>query len=160
MATIPIQPLEVLGTISGNAPAVLDLPEGATQTFVTGAVLTLTAGYVVEAGADPARVLGVSCGPGQNTATDGLKTCKFYEANDDTVFIANFAGAATAVTIVGFAYSLVKQTTPPMWSVDGSDIGNRICIIRRIDPRDAVGDTNGRVQFIFHPRVSVLHYTS
>lgn len=160
MATIPIQVLEVAGTISGNAPAVLNLPEGATQTFATGAILTLTAGYVVEAGADPARVLGVSCGPGQNLATDGLKDCLFYEANDDTVFIANFAGAATAITIVGFAYSVVKQTTPPIWSVDGADIANRIAIIRKLDSRDAVGDTNGRVHFIFHPSRSVLHYTS
>lgn len=160
MATIPIQPLEFVGTISGNAPAVLDLPEGATQTFKRGAVLTLTAGYVVEAGADPARVVGVATMDGQNAATNGLVKCLLYEANDDSVFIANFAGAATAVTIVGFAYSLVKQTTPPIWSVDGTDIGNRICIIRKLDSRDPLGDTNGRVHFTFHPRVSVTHYTS
>jgi len=158
MATIPLMPLEVAGTISGNAPAVLDLPEGATQTFLTGALLTLTAGYVVECGANPTRVLGVAASPGQNTATNGLKKCLFYEANDDTVFIGNFAGAATAVTIVGFAYDFVK--TGNIWSVDGTDIAARSAIIRKLDSRDAVGDTNGRVHFLVHPWRSVLHYTS
>src|SRR5574342_240815 len=148
MATIALQPLEVKGTISGNAPQVITLPEGASQTFLPGAVLTLTAGYVVEAGADPARVLGVACEPGQNLASNGLKEAKVYIANDDTIFVGNLTNGATAVTDVGLAYSLVKST---YWHVDKADVTSRICIIQKLDPRDALGDTQGRVHFIFHP---------
>lgn len=158
MATIPLQPLEVKGTISGNAPQVVALPEGASQTWKIGAILTLTAGYVVEAGADPARVLGVATKPGQNLTNNGDAETEVYVANDDTIFIANMSGKASAVTDVGLAYSVVH--TGNNWHVDGADIANRIAIIERLDPRDAVGDTNHRVHFLFHPRVAVLHYTS
>jgi len=158
MATIALQPLEVAGTISGNAPAVVSLPEVASATFLRGAVLTLTAGYVAEAGADPARVLGVAAEPGHNGGSNGLYNTLVYEANDDTVFLGNLSGVASAVTQVGLAYSLVKTGTK--WHVDGTDISNRICIIRGFDSRNNIGDTNHLVHFIFHPRVAILHYTS
>lgn len=160
MATIAIQPLEVKGTISGNAPQVITLPEGASQTFKVGAILTLTAGYVVEAAADSARVLGVACEPGQNLASNGLKEAKVIIANDDTIFVGNLAGKASSVLDIGLAYSIAKDGTTSNWTVDGTDLTNRICIIQKLDPRDTLGDTNHRVHFIFHRVKQVLGYTS
>lgn len=160
MATLNIQPLEVKGTISGNAPQVITLPEGASQTFKVGAILTLTNGYVVEAAADAARVLGVASEPGQNLGSNGLKEAKVIIANDDTIFVGCLTGKATSVLDVGLAYSIAKDGTTNNWTVDGTDVANRICIIQKLDPRDTLGDTNGRVHFIFHRVKQVLGYTS
>jgi hypothetical protein len=158
MATIALGPLEVKGTMSGNAPQVLSLPETASSTFRTGAILVLTSGFVAEAGADPTPILGVAAEPGHNGATNGLFNTLVYIANNDTIFYGNMSGKASAVTDVGLAYSVVK--TGNNWHVDGADAAARRVVVVQLDPRDAVGDTNHHVHFMVLADRQTLGFTS
>lgn len=160
MATISLRALEIAKTIHGNSPWEMAYPEAASQTWKKGAVLTLNAnGYVIEASADPARILGVACQDGQNTATDGLKDCLVWIADAESMFVGNLSGSSvTALVDVGRGYGLVK--TGNNWHVDKTDLTARRVIVCELDNRDNVGDTNGRVRFIFFSQFRALAYTS
>ena len=160
MATISLRCLEVAKTIHGNSPWELGLPEAASQTWKKGAILTLNAnGYVVEAGADPARILGVACADGQNLASNGLKDCLVWIADENTVFVGNLSGSSvTELVDRGRGYGVVK--TGNNWHVDKTDLTNRRVVVVDLDPRDNVGDTNGRVHFMFFSQFRAMSYTS
>ena len=164
MATISIDRIEVAKTISGNSPFTMSFPEAATQTFKKGDILVLDLNGRATLATSPlsssGKILGVAAEDGHNLGA-GLASVVIWIACDDTIFRAN-TNAATALTQVGFAYRFVTSSTK--WVVDTSagvqTAANRTNVIIRLDPRDAVGDTNGRVEFMFHPNGSALTYTS
>lgn len=160
MATIALRAFEIAKTIHGNSPWEMAYPEAASQTWKKGAVLTLnSSGYVVEAGADPARILGVACADGQNLATAGLKNCLVWVADAETMWVGNLSGSSvTELVDVGRGYGLVKVGNN--WHVDKTDLANRRVIVVELDDRDNVGDTNGRVRFMFFSQFRALQYTS
>lgn len=160
MPTIVQRSFEVCKTIHGNSPWEMGYPEAATQTWKKGAVLTLDAsGRVVEAGADPARILGVACADGQNLATAGLKDALVWIADGNTMFVGNLSGTSvTELVDVGRGYGVVKVGT--IWEVDKTDLANRRVIVTELDNRDPVGSINGRVRFMFFPQFRALAYTS
>lgn len=164
MATIPLRPLEVVGTISGNSPHKIEYREAATQTFKKGALVRFDAsGMVVEAGDNASDFVGVAeqDGHGYTSAqvtADLENRCVVTIANNDTIFCGNLsASSVTALTDVGFAYGLAK--TGDNWHVTKS-VSNRRARIMKLDPRDAVGDTNGRVHFQILSNFSRLSFTS
>lgn len=166
MSTKSLFPISIGGTVSGNNPQTIRLPEKAAMTYFGGAILTLDAnGMVAEAGADPVRVIGVATRPGQNGTADGDKYTELWVANRDNLFRANLfhtsAGNASSVwdhRYVGRAYGLVKVSNN--WHIDLADITNRRAIIQCLDPGSVPGDLQPEVLFQFLSLFSALTYTS
>lgn len=146
MATIALQPLEVKGTISGNSPEMETYPEAAAQSFKKGEIVILTAGKVTIAGANPTGILGVAAHDASGVTDTGVNV---YIANLDTIFVGNLTtGRTTAITQVGGRYAVALVSAK--WHVNDAVTGaNERVVIKKLDPRDAVGDTQGRVQFVF-----------
>lgn len=174
MATAIQRAIEVARTISGNSPWTLAFPEAASQTFKKGAFVTLDAsGRVVECGADPARILGIAAADGANDSVAGNSSTTVWIAGDDTIFVGNvgLTGALTQVTAntdVGGRYGISKNAASPTnWMVDKTDgcivggtTANAKVIVTNIDPRDAVGDIGGKVEFMIMSAASILTGTS
>lgn len=162
MATIPIRPFRPYKTFSGGHPFRMALPEVASQTFKAGAVVVLNgAGKVMEAGVNPAGIMGVSEGDGLNIAapTDADKT-KFAVADPNTIFVGNVStGQTTAQTDVTSAYGITK--VGENWTIDKTKTGAsaRVRIVD-LDPRDAVGDIQGRLMFQFYDTYTAFATTS
>lgn len=165
MATIARRAIQVAKTVHGNSPWTQEFQEAASQTFLTGAIVTLDgSGRVVEAGVDPARILGVAAGNAHNDLVTGTSKILVWIADDETIFVGNLSGSSiTALTDVGAGYGVVKDTTAPggdVWEVDKTDIANKRVIVVDLDTRDNIGDTNGRVLFMFFAQYRILSYTS
>jgi len=160
MATIGIQPVRPYKTISGNAPFVLAIQEAATQTFTVGAlVIQGAAGKMAEGGANPARILGVAEEPGHNVAAPGVQDVTHLAmANSDTLFVGNVI-TTTALSDIGNRYGVTKVGSN--WQIDKSKTGAtaRIIIVD-LDPRDAIGDTQGRLLFMFMADFTAFASTS
>jgi hypothetical protein len=164
MAIIAKRRIEVAKTVHGNSPWTQLFPEAASQTFKLGAVVTLVAGMAQEAGANPTRILGIAAEDGHNDPIAGHSYLTVWIADDETIFVANLAGAqTTAITDVGAGYAILKDTGAPggdVWEVDKSDSTNRRVIVVDLDRRDNIGDEAGRVLFMFFSMFRVLSYTS
>jgi hypothetical protein len=167
MATQNIIPIEVVRTISGNSPWLLQYPEFSGQTWMTGAILTMNAtGYIVEATSpNPLRILGVAAEPGHNyAATDAINNlCRVWLADDDTIFRGSLTTGQTSTLLTpGFAFGLVK--TGNFWCLDNSLTSATHANFRAIgiinDPRNAVGDVQASIQFMFNQNTTMMLYTS
>ena len=125
--------------------------EAATQTYLRGAVVIYSAGYVQEASTDPADILGIALRAGQNGDAAGDKRANFVPLLPGTVIEANLAQAAantvSAATDVGKAYGLVKRTSGTAhWVIDSAETSSTRCrIIGFVGGKPKVGDTNARV---------------
>lgn len=160
MATIGLGPIRPYKTFSGGPPFRMAVPEKASQTFYKGAVVVAdTAGKITEASADPTRILGVAEEDGHNVSspTDS-DVCHFAVASPDTLFVGNVT-TTTALTDIGASYGITKSGN--YWHVDKTkaDTSRRVRIVD-LDPRDAVGDTQGRVIFQFIDNFTGMSYTS
>lgn len=160
MATISKRPIYVAKTVHGNSPWTQEFPEAASQTFLTGAIVTLNStGHVVEAAADEVRILGVAAGAAHNDTVAATSKMLVWIADDETIFAANVSGTSvTALPDIGRGFGIVKET---YWHVDKTDTTNRrvITVDLLLGP-DAVGDTNGHHLFMFLSLNRALSYTS
>ncbi len=141
------QPLEILTPTWGEY---IELPEGDNQTFRKGMLVGLTNGRVTGITGNPASgsVLGVATMDARNTVNPGNTIVFVPSAN--CLFLANVAAAqTTAVTDVGAAYGLTVEANNV--HVNKADTTNTRVRIVKLDPRDPVGDVNGRVWFRFLP---------
>lgn len=161
MATQNLGHIEVVGTISGNAPQMWNFEMATTQTIYKGSVISLNAtGYGIIAIVDEDKIVGVAMEPVVSTSAN--ESISIAIANSDTIFRANVyaAAAADAITsrvIVGHTYDLTPISN--QWHVDLTQNTPR-CQILRLDPDDAVGDTYGRVWFQFIKANRALASTS
>lgn len=149
MATIPLQKVYAVSTVSGNPPETKNYPEAASQTFYQGEPVYLSSGYVTACGADPSTILGFAAADGSNTTAGAVET-PVWIANEDTYFCANVyhtsaPSAITAITEVGTSYGIVEVSNK--WHIDLSDTSNTRVQVKWLDERDTVGDTYGRVWF-------------
>lgn len=147
MATISLQRMKAIGTISGNSPEIRYYPEAASQSFKAGELVYLASGKVTICGADPSLILGMAMEDATGTTNTDLAVAI---ANKDTVFEGNVyhgtpASAITAITDVGTDYGVVNADNK--WYVDVSDTSNVRILVRDLSKKDAVGDTYGRVLF-------------
>jgi hypothetical protein len=162
MATIAIGPMRPYKTFHGGPPFRMSIPEKASQTFKSGAIIVAdTAGKAQEASADPTRILGVSEGDGKDIASplDSDKTI-LDVADTGTIFVANVSTAqVTAQTDIGASYGVTK--VGDNWTIDKTKVSTsrRIRVVD-LDPRDVVGDTCGRLLFQFIQNFTGLSYTS
>lgn len=169
MPTSPLRPISVAKTVHGNSPWEQQFQEAASQTFKTGAVVTLDAnGRVIEAGTNPLRILGVAAGDAHNSTPAGTDNILVWIADDETIFRANISTASTpnttALTDVGSGLAITKDTAAPggdTWElVKPADPTNRRVIVVDLDPQDALGNVNGRLLFMFFSQFRILDYTS
>lgn len=107
-------------------------PVLAGQTFITGALVVLSAGTIAECGADPANILGIALAP----ASVGLAAAgSIFGGTNIPVFVLNpqdvifMASGTTPVfaTHVGTAYGVEKTTN---WRVDTTEVAaTRLVVI-------------------------------
>lgn len=152
MATINIDEIRVASSYQGE-PRLLSGPEAATQTFLKGAPLAWNGGYLEEAGADPAAIVGIAAEDGHNSTNAGDDTITYVPLAGN-VFEANLAQAAanttSAATNLGTAYGIVKRTTGTAhWVVDSSDTTNTRCRPLRFTRGSVAGDVNARINITF-----------
>lgn len=162
MATISKRRIEPVRTVSGNSPRTLVLPLGATQTFKTGEIVQLSAGYVQVCGsANPTAIVGVAA-EDATSGTAGQYTIKVWLADRDTIFVGNVGAGSTqttAVTLRGMGAGLYDDGS--VWLVDTAQTGTNTRVqIVDLDTRDTVGDTTGRVHFSFKSPYFQLGSTS
>lgn len=141
----------------GPPTPMIQVPEGASQTFKEGEVIIASSGYGVVGAADPAvgTIIGVSCNAGNNT-TAGLYNIGIVPALNSVVFegqLQNGAGtAAIAQTDLFLAYSI--NVTSNVWWIDKDDTTHKDTMI--VGFKDAVGTVNGVVYFVFLPLMTVF----
>ncbi len=130
--------------------------EGASVTYVKGAVLIQTTGLLVEAGADPTNIVGVASHAGRNVTTSPkgfyippLEGVEFVGSLDTS---AGEGTGTIAVANIGGEYGITKTALTGVnlgkWYVDSNKTGGdaRVRVTRLIDP---VGTVQGRVGFKF-----------
>jgi hypothetical protein len=166
VATIPLSAFEIAKTTDGGPPTELYFPEGASQAFVAGEPVYLLNGYLVECGDNPALIVGIANGPAHNT-TAGAYNVPVLLADERNIFraqVCSAAGtrAASAVTMVGRAMALLRDTTNSLLQVlstplDGAN-GRVYCV--GLSGQDVVGDTGGRVLVKFKQNNSQTGITS
>lgn len=155
MATAPVNTMRAVRTFSGYSVARVEVPESASATFSKGAVVLISSGYLAEAGADPAVLLGVATRAGQNGGSAGAKSQHVEVAHPGNLFMGNLdtSGAedagVTAATDRGVAYGIQKHASNGSWYVDKSDTTNKRVRVVEFWSEDTVGDIKGRVIFSF-----------
>jgi hypothetical protein len=125
--------------------------EEASQTYKAGAPLvydgTSQEGEEWAGGTDATLLTGFAAADATGTAGE---PCPYYEANDYTVFTANFMNGTDDLELAASHYdtdySLLKQTNGE-WTVDQSDTTTKMVHVIGPAPESAVGDTNARVKF-------------
>ena len=152
MATIVIEEMRFAFSLHGGGTC-LHGPEAATQTFLKGALLVFSAGYIQECGADPAAILGVAAEDGHNDTTAGTSQIKYYPLTGN-VFEANLAQAAanttSATTDLGTKYGVIKRSTGTAhWVVDSAETSSTRCVILNWARSTVATDVNARVQIHF-----------
>lgn len=147
MATIYLQAVKPVSTISGGILEIRRFPEAASQSFKKGEFVYLASGKLTVCGADPATILGIAMEDATGTTDTKLAVAI---ANKDTVFEGNVyhatpASAITAITTIGTDYGIVNANNK--WYIDLANETNVRVLIRDLSKKDAVGDTYGRVLF-------------
>lgn len=170
MATVTKSAMTQVRSLVGGTPSPLTFGEAASQTYVKGEIVFLSAGYATEiAGDTPSQILGLAGQNANNDASAGTHDTSVFLAHPSTVFEANLLASGLADYVltaadVGKYVGIQRDTsnskvflnvTPPN---GGANV--RACIVG-IDTRtSAVGDTNARVQFVFLNNFVQLNATS
>ncbi len=129
-------------------PRVRTFKEGATQTFLKGAplIFSVTADHeneVVEAGADPAYIIGYAAQDASGVQGTAISV---YLATADSEFRAVVQNTGTLdYTNIGTRYGLVYDAGNKIWRVDLTEVTVTHCTI--VDLLDKDGDVNGYVVF-------------
>ena len=154
-------------TISGNSFETRVAPEGASQSYKAGAILTLSAsgrlrsvptttGY---SAADLVRGIAGMAIKDAGNYTNSTTLVSYYVANDDTVFVGTGISRASAA-VSSLAYANIGTVAAGSFTNSGLYIAmtgkaatNSICHIRGFFESDAVGDQYGRIYFQFTKRM-------
>lgn len=162
MATQDIMRMgDLIRTVHAGPPMTLDLPEEAVLTSIRGGVVVFDGGYVGDAGADPALILGIQAEDGHNHTADGDNNISVYIACPSSMFIGTLAQAAAntvaAATDIGTAYGIIIRTSAPLyWVIDSSETSNnRVTPMERKDDHAAT-DTNAAFFFMFYTANCVM----
>jgi hypothetical protein len=117
--------------------------ESAGCTFIKGEFVYLNAaGQLVVCADDPAVVLGMALEPATGTTNNAIAV---YVAEPGVQFEMNIYSSVTAITMIGHQYSYYHDATNHWAILDNTDTANRVFEVIALSPRDAVGDTYGRV---------------
>jgi hypothetical protein len=152
MATLGVKRIELVNGDEYQYGSVYEYPEAAAQTFKKKDFVNTASGQVKLAVDTESGNFGLALEDASGT-TDAL--VEILLINSSMIFSGTLsaAGAATATvqaTHVGLQCSWIKSTVTGETTktvVDASDTTTPSLEIILLDPRDPVGDTNGRVYF-------------
>jgi len=159
MATAPMVAIRAVRHLYGTVIPREEFPEAASTTFKAGAPVVAAAGFINEAGADPALVLGIATKDGGNKTPAGAAAQVIEVALPEILFMGNLSNAAgTAVTAVAdrvAKYGLAKEAVSGKWYVDKGEVTTLGVTIWNfwLQDKDVIGDVRGRVIFSFRSAV-------
>jgi len=155
MANANLRPMQVSFQEGNNATPQKWEPEGANQTFLMGAPLVWSSGTLVESGANPTAVFGVSNGPGHNVAASAAQvlatkvfTETVYEISVDKASLQGGASALLALSNLGATIGLTKDSLG-VWYADVDKMAANQCMTIYGFPDGQAGAVNGRVYVKF-----------
>lgn len=127
--------------------------ENASETFVMGAILVSSSGFLSEGGANPTGIIGVAAGAAHNVAVDGDQAVRYFPALPHLVFEASIDTSAALGTGAIAAADLfveygVTEDANGLWYVDKNKTAAN-ARVRIVGFRDAIGTVQGRVYIIF-----------
>lgn len=147
-----------------NAPEyTVPFPEAATQTFkMGGTTVNVVAGYLTDTGSDtPGTIMGVPAEDAHNSALGGTASapaCTVNLANTTNVFAANVKEAALANHVlvqsdIGITMAIQRDTVNNRLFLNASTKAGSNCRVFTLGlaQNTDVGDTNGRVLFVWLP---------
>ena len=140
--------------LGGGSTPLIQVAEGASQTFKEAEIIINTSGYAVVGAADATAgtIIGLSANAGHNT-TAGLYDVGIIPAIPGIcVFegqIQNAAGTATIAQATHMFVTFSINVTANKWWVDTDDTSHLLVTV--IGFKDAVGTLNGVVYFVFSP---------
>jgi len=157
-----------------NAPPFgLAFAEAASQTFLKGWLVNLVAGYVTAIASDtPGNILGLAEQDAHNLSASGSPTnpdqsINVSLANATNIFSANVKGASLADHVlvqsdIGVTMGIQRDTTNNRIFLDASVKAGSSCRVftLRTAQNTDIGDTNGRVLFVFLPNFAQSMGTS
>ena len=130
-------------SVAAGMPRVERLPEGSSNTFIIGAPIVESGGYLDQMATNGSELLGFALKDGGNTAADGGTKSQLALARGQE-FVGSFDGVLNA-TDLGAAYPLLYSAST--WYIGtNTDLTNTVTI-RRPALGYAVGDTDPLVIF-------------
>ena len=165
MATIGKDQLKVMGVwgMPGLQAEIRQGPEGASQTYIKGALLKWSSGLLIAAVADDNDLAGVAAEAGKNVASGG--TARFYPLVNNLLLEITALGAAAAdyVSLVGDRGSVFGFQISTNTYLDTSETTNGLFRVVAIPGTDysakgkgVVGDTN--VRYLVVPVVATTAF--
>ena len=154
MATISLQEVEVVQTLHGGPPVVVNFPEAAAQTFKRGELVNLVNGKVTEAAA-----ADIYLGMALKDAAGVVDTnTQVVLATADVVFKANLTTSqVTAQADLGKSYGFAKVADK--FHLSNTIVGaNARALVIDHDSLDVIGDIQGRLYFIILSRFLQFRY--
>lgn len=148
MATRTASANDYIKPYRGNV-RILNMPEGASQTFKKGDPLKFgaDAGHedrVIIAGTDPTLVIGFAA-QAATGVTDASIPVWLAEAGVEFLGIVQDTGTLDCLQLAAAGYGVVADATNLIWRVDISETTTKVVHITQLI--DADGDVNGRVAF-------------
>lgn len=150
-----------------NAPEyTVAVTEAASQTFKAGGTtVNIVAGYLTDTGSDtPGTIFGVPAQDGSNSALGGTTAaplCTVNLANTTNVFAANVLESGLADHVltqsdIGVTMAIQRDTSNNRLFLNASTKAGANCRVftLALAQNTDVGDTNGRVTFVFLPNFS------
>jgi len=153
----------------GAVPTPRTYPEGATQTFVEGEIVVMSAGYLIEIASNtPTALIGVAAEDAHNDATAGTHEVSVNLASEGTLFKANLktTGLASYVSLAadqGRVAGILRDTTNSIVVLNAAIVGGASAIVfmHGVDTSlSAIGDTNASMIFEFLPTYVQFRSTS
>lgn len=132
-----------------KGPKIQSYAEAATQTYVKGAVVQLSAGYIAKVGAGVAAagsIRGFATKAGQNGATAGAKTASFYRVEQGEEYVGALEGAWSAA-LAGSLADLTVNADGSFYIDATGPVTNNVKI-QRLAPGFTATDTNPAVYFV------------
>jgi len=149
---VPISP----GDRAAGVPKTMGmLPEASAQTYLKGAPVLLSSGYIREGSSVPQTIRGFARVAGQNLASDGAKNASFYVAETGKHFIGTLGTEVLTFTHIGIKALLSKSASS--WFVNAATAATTAsasynCFIDGYDTtRWSIGDTSPEIIFTVIP---------
>ncbi len=146
-----------LGAMAGfTSYPLIEVPEGASQTFKAGDLLVASSGLAVVGGADPTAgtIIGLATCDGHNTTAGTL--IQVIPALPGLIFEGQIQNAAATATLVYATHMFAEfgiNVTSNKWWIDTDETTHKDTII--VGFKDVVGTLNGAVYFMFKPLATI-----
>jgi hypothetical protein len=168
MATVGKDLMLWIRSQADASPTTIDFKEAASQTFKKGELVFVDAdGFVYEiAGDTPTTIMGLAEQDAHNDTVAGTSTVQVALANGVNIFEANCLQTTLGDHVLVQAdigtFMGIQRDTPNSRTYLNASVknANSRVLTLRIGQASALGDTNARLLFIFHPKFTQMQSTS